>query len=153
MRKYILLSILIISVFYIKAQSSYRKYYELIDSAEYFINVEENNYKADKLYSLLANEYLMFENDLTRAILNAEKIKSKNKDNFIDLYIQLGGSSKYLIYLFEKRNIYFNKPVLKKRFRQNYKPYKSRKSKRVKRILRSLMIKDQFSRVFSEKNI
>jgi|SRR5690554_4108110 len=113
--------ILILGLFLIYQPSfaqDYTRYYQLIDSAKYFI-ANEDYAKGDYYYQEGLNSYRGFPNDYNQAILNNYFVYNKIDSDLIKTGFSNGLLFRDLKYSLDKNNAPYSKRKLKKIYRKN----------------------------------
>ncbi|RYM32370.1 hypothetical protein ERX46_13895 [Brumimicrobium glaciale] len=140
-------NIFIFSLFLIYQTSfaqDYTRYYQLIDSAKYFI-ANEDYVKGDYYYQEGLNSYSGFPNDYDKAILNNYVLHNK-----LNFYLIKSGFSNGLLYRDLKYSLeQYNVPYSKRKLKKIYRKNKLKKKKSALPV-HFAMIRDQRSR--SKKN-
>ncbi len=131
---------------YIYSQKSYKEYYTLIDSAEYFTNVEKNYTYADSLYKIAFSNFEPFAYDVNAALYNYYKIDSVLNKEYVALAIKQGEFYRDIKFRLDRNKIYYNKRELKKISRKAKRSRDLDKNRKFRRKIRHLLIRDQYAR-------
>jgi len=135
------------------SQKNYRYYYTLVDSAEYYNFSECNNRYADSLYKIAFTYFDPFPEDVISALLNEYKINSKINYEYIQLAIKEGEKYTDIKDLLKRKQIKYDKKLLKKASIVGKQNKNSENDRKFKRKIRHLLVREQFARIFLSNNI
>lgn len=128
---------------------NYQRYYELWDSAQFFIQNAEIN-RAEILYDAAFNNYKGFPDDLYTAAGNIYSIDKKKALNYLVMSKKYGASNKMVFKEFKAKGHELSKSEKKIICRSHNEHTISKKSIR---RLRKIIIKDQMVRLFKPSKI